>query len=168
MRNVRPPGLKNLALAVSLTASLALFGAEKPADQSDAPAMTNESQQQCIRLMQDPFPDTIVEKVLTKKGISEGQIKEITQELDAAAAKIPDKFAQAYGNDEEPSATNDPLSDVYNDSTEELDNARLEVFRDVMKKYVSDVEVAMQMFKDINKQRNKEIKNCSSPESPKS
>ena len=163
MRNVRTAGLRNMTLAVSLAASLALFGAEK----GDAMTMINESQQQCIRLMQDPFPDTIVEKVLIKNGISEGQIKTITKELDAAAATIPEKFAAAYGNEEEPSATNDPLSDVYANSTEELDNVRLEVFRDVMAKYVSDVGRAMEMFKEISKQRNNEIKTCSTPEKSK-
>lgn len=155
--------LRKIMIAMGIAASLSLFAADQAVTPKAEPkVMTNEAQQDCEKLMKDPFPDLIVEKVLTSNGISPSEVKEITGKLDAAAATIPDRFAKEYAAEDEPIATNDPLSDVYD--TESLDNVRLEVFRDVMKEYISDAELAMKMFNEINTQREAAVKACSGME----
>ena len=154
-------GLLGAAIFMSMTATLA-------ADESvgQETLLVKESTEEngvdaCRKaLLKDDFPDLIVEKALTSKGIAASQIKEINGKLDEEAKAIPQIYAAEYkvNMQEEPVATNDPLSEVY--MAENIDDVRFEVFAKVMKEYVSDPEVVMSMFNEIVAQRNAQLKAC--------
>ncbi len=127
----------------------------------EAPAVQMSTVDKCRQdLMSDAFPAEIVEKALTSKGIAQSQIKEIMGKLSEGAKNIPEMYATEYQSNvqEEPAATNDPLSEIY--MTENLNDVREEVFLNVMKEYVSDAQLAVSMFNDITTQRNAAIKDC--------
>lgn len=109
-------------------------------------------------LVDDHFPDVIVFDVLVDRGVSKSDIKSINKKLDADSKDIKDDFAQTVLNEEEPVATNDPLSDVFN--YDALKDARLVVFREVMKDYVDDAGMVINMYNKIESERDKQIKEC--------
>lgn len=111
-------------------------------------------------LTNEAFPLAITEKALISKGIAQSQVKEIMDKLNEQAKIIPAIYAAEYKSDiqEEPLATNDPLSEVY--MIENLNSVREEVFLSVMKEYVSDAQVAIAMFNSITSQREAAIKDC--------
>jgi len=149
--------MSGLLVTMGLVASLALFGANQNTMPDDS-NLANQKQADCDKLRQDPFPDLIVEQVLTKKGIASSQIKEINGKLDQAATTITDKFLEEYQEDEEPVATNDPLSEVYN--TDNVEDVKRDVFMDVMKAYITDAQVGVEMFNQISAKRESALEAC--------
>jgi hypothetical protein len=150
-------------VAMALVISLPAMTVETPpaAKQVQAvddldPGATVETCRQV--LVDDHFPDVIVYNVLVDRGVSKSDIKLINQKLDSDSKDLREDFVQVVVEEEEPVATNDPLSDVYN--YDALKDARLVVFREVMKDYVDDAGMVIQMYNKIESERDKQLKAC--------
>ena len=151
-------------LAISIAGLAIYLNAAETAQEAQAKTPTEDHSagttvETCRQaLVDDHFPDVIVFNVLVDRGVSKSDIKMINDKLDADSKDIKDDFAQVVVTEEEPVATNDPLSDVFN--YDALKDARLVVFREVMKDYVDDAGMVINMYNKIETERDKQIKEC--------
>lgn len=153
--------VSSLVVMLGVSVSLSLFGANNSSNsKTPAESVTTDAQEDCEKLQHDPFPDLIVEKVLISNGISRSEIPKINVSLDAAAAKIPGQFVLEDNLENEPAATNDPLSDVYSNVSETLDEVKRNAFLEAMKPYITDAQLGLKMFNEINAKRESALEAC--------
>lgn len=163
MKGISDFALLGTAVFMSLTASAGMLLAENNAKAGKEPVVTKEgvSVEECRKaLVNEQFPELIVEKVLVAKGIPKSQIKEINGKLQG---RVHDYQASAEEvkeviDETEPVATNDPLSGAYD--AEGMSDIHFDFFVDVMKEYITDADLARAMFTEISAERKAQIEAC--------
>lgn len=119
----------------------------------------DDSVDACRRaLVEDHYPDLIVEEVLVARGINPADIKAINTKLDEQGRHMKLEEIGEVIENTEPVATNDPLSGAYD--AEAMANLRFEVFAEVMKEYVTDAATIHDLFQKIEDLREQHITEC--------
>ncbi|MDP1834858.1 MAG: hypothetical protein Q8K75_02920 [Chlamydiales bacterium] len=162
MKGISGFALLGTAVFMSLTASAGMLFAENNSKADKEPVVAKEgvSVEECRKaLVNEPFPELIVENVLVEKGIPKSQIKEINGKLQGRVHhQASREEVREVIEETEPVATNDPLSGAYD--AEGMADIQFDLFVDVMKEYITDADLARAMYTDISAKRKAQIEAC--------